>query len=422
MEAGLGFPSLGAVSPSERITVAHIGVGSMGTGHVGWFANEPDVDTAVLCDVDTARAEAALAHLKKIRPDTRAVIETDFRRVLDRKDIDAISCATPDHWHALVAVSAFRAGKHVYGEKPLSHDMTEADVMLETCRHHRRVFQLGTQIHAGENYHRVVELVRSGVLGRVHTVRLWMVGGEPSCGFPPDSDPPPTLNWDMWLGPAPSRRFNQTIHPHGFRWYWDYSGGTFSDIWCHLADLPFWALNIGEPKKISASGDDPLDHIVTCPGFMDAEFEFGDLKMSWHSRVPDVRGANGRGRGIQFVGDKGELVCDYDSRTLYIDGKEMNDIPEVPKTLPRSPGHVRNFLDCIKTGGTPESNISHAYTLTLPMYMACVAYRLGRTLEWDSAGHKFIDDDAANRMRHQPYRAPWRLTPLSSQERAGGEA
>ncbi len=410
VEAAAGFPALGAASPNDKIVVAHIGVGGMGTGHVTWFANEPDVETAVLCDVDTARAEAALAHLKSIRPDTKAIIETDFRRVLERKDIDAISCATPDHWHALVAIMAFQAGKHVYGEKPLSYDMVEAQTMLRTCRRYGRVFQLGTQIHATENYHRIVELVRSGALGKIHTVRLWSAGGLPSCGFPPDSDPPATLNWDMWLGPAPTRRFNPAIHPFGFRYYWDYSGGTFSDIWCHIADLPFWALELGEPKTVVATGEDPLEHMVTTPPNLDAEIDFGDVKIIWESNLPKVRGADGGGgRLIHFAGDKGEMVCDYDNRTLYIDGKEMKDIPEVPKTLPRSPGHVRNFLDCIKTGGTPESNISHAYKLTLPMYMGCISYRLGRKLTWDSVGQKFVDDDAANRMRHRPYRAPWSL-------------
>lgn len=408
----LGLPLLStrarAASPNEKIVVAHVGVGSMGTGHVSWFAGEPDVETAAVCDVDSARAEVALAHLKRIRPDTKAVVETDFRRLLERKDIDVISCATPDHWHALVAILAFQAGKHVYGEKPLSYDMGEAQTMLHTRERYNRVFQLGTQIHATENYHRIVELLRSGAIGKVHTVRLWSAGGNPNVGFPPDSEPPPTLDWNMWLGPAPWRRFNPVIHPHGFRHFWDFSGGTFADIWCHIADLPFWALDLGEPKTVVATGEDPLDHVVTTPANIDAEVDFGDVRVIWESKLPDVRGADaGAGRLIHFAGDRGELTCDYDKRTLYIDGKELNDIPEVPKTLPRSPGHVRNFLDCVKSGGTPESNISHAYRLTLPMYMGCIAYRLGRKLQWDSTKKEFVNDDAANRMRHRPYRAPW---------------
>ena len=411
--AGFGFPAAAragrAISANEKIVVAHVGVGGMGTGHVGWFAGFPDVETAAVCDVDSAHAEAALARLKEIRPDTRAVVETDFRRLLDRPDIDVITYATPDHWHALNAILAFQAGKDVYGEKPLSYDIAELQAMLKACRRYGRVFQLGTQIHAGDNYHRVVELVRSGILGTIHTIRLWKVGGDAQVGFPEDSDPPPTLNWDMWLGPAPWRRFNQSICPFTFRYHWDYSSGVFGDFWCHVADLPFWALDIGAPRTISASGDDPLDHIVTTPAFMDAEFEFPNLKMYWYSRTPDVPGAQGRGLGIQFVGTKGELVADYDSRVILIDGKQYDDIPEVPVSLPRSPGHQRNFLDAVKSGAQTESNIAHAARMTLPLHLATIAYRLGRKVTWDYVSGSFVDDEAANRMRHRPYRAPWYL-------------
>jgi predicted dehydrogenase len=413
VETSLGFPAVAqlakATPPSEKIVVAHVGVGGMGMAHVHWFASLPDVETAAVCDVDSTRAAAALERLKEIRPDTRAVIESDFRRLLDRTDIDVITYATPDHWHALNAILSFQAGKHVYGEKPLSYDIAEAQAMLKACRRYGRVFQLGTQIHAGDNYHRVVELVRSGVLGTVHTVRLWKVGGDMPADFPPDTDPPPALDWDLWLGPAPKRPYNPRICPFMFRYYWDYSGGVFADFWCHVADLAFWALNLGAPRTASASGADPLDHMVTTPGFMDAQFEFPNLKMYWHSRVPELPGAGGRELGIQFAGTRGELVADYDTRVIFLDGKQFQDLPEVPVSLPRSPGHQRNFLDCVKSGSQPESNIAYATRMTLPMHMATIAYRLGRKVIWDAERAGFVADDAANRMRHRPYRAPWSL-------------
>jgi len=413
VEAGLGFPALAqaakAVPPNEKIVVAHVGVGGMGTAHVCWFASFPDVETAAVCDVDSTHAAAALARLKQIRPDTRAVVESDFRRLLERADIDVITYATPDHWHALNAILSFQAGKHVYGEKPLSYDLAEGQAMLKACRRYGRVFQLGTQIHAGDNYHRVVELVRSGILGTIHTVRLWKVGGEVLSGFPPDADPPPSLDWDMWLGPAPKRPYNPAICPFSFRYFWDYSAGVFGDFWCHVADLPFWALDLGAPRTVTASGSDPLDNMVTTPAFMDAEFEFPNLKIYWHSRTPDLPGAANRGLGIQFAGTQGELVADYDGRVIFLDGKQYDDIPEVPASLPRSPGHQRNFLDCVKSGGQPESNIAHAARMTLPMHLAAIAYRLGRKLTWDGMRAQFVGDDAANRLRHRPYRAPWSL-------------
>lgn len=413
VEAGLGFPliagSAKAASANDKIVVAHVGVGGMGESHVLQFAQHPDVETAAVCDVDPNRAAAVLDHLRKSRPDTRAVAVTDFRRLLDRKDIDVITYATPDHWHALNAILSFGAGKHVYGEKPLSYDLVEGEAMRKSCRQHKRVFQLGTQIHAGDNYHRVVELVRSGALGKIHTVRLWKCGGDVGAGFVPDSEPPAGMDWDMWLGPVPKRPYNRAICPAQWRFFRDYSGGVFADFWSHLADLPFWALDLDAPLTVKATAEDPLDHMVTTPGFVEAEIEFADLKMIYNSRVPDISGAAGKDKGIQFIGTKGELIVDYDTRLVTIDGKQFDDLPDVPRSLPRSPGHHRNFLNCVRSGADPESNIDHAARMTLPMHLASISYRLGRKLSWDASREEFIADDTANRLRHRPYRAPWSI-------------
>lgn len=413
LAAGLGGPlmsrSAKAASANEKIVVAHIGVGGMGMGHLNWFAGFPDVEIAAVCDVDSNRAQAALKRLRELRPNSRAVAETDFRRILERPDIDAITYATPDHWHALNAILAFQAGKHVYGEKPLCHDVAEGNAMLKACKRYNRVFQLGTQIHAGGNYHRVVELVRSGILGKIHTVRLWREGADANLPVRPDSDPPPGLDWDMWLGPARRRPFNASICPYNFRLFWDYSGGIFADFWCHVADLAFWALDLDAPLTVSAGGTDPVSGMEETPGFMDAEFEFENVKLYWHSRTPDIRGAQGRGLGAQFVGTKGELVSDYHSHVVFIGDKEYREIPEVPQSIPRSPGHQQNFVDCIKSAGEPESNMAYAVRMALPMHLALISYRLGRKLTWDNASGSFVNDEAANRMRHRPYRSPWTL-------------
>lgn len=424
VEAALGFPMVSgcaaassceaaspvkAVSANEKIVVAHIGVGGMGCGHLSWFANEADVEVAAVCDVDSNRAAKALANLKNIRPDTKAVVETDFRRVLERKDIDAITCATPDHWHALIAILAFQSGKHVYGEKPVSYDLAEAQAVLKISRRNKRVFQLGTQIHAGDNYHRAVELVRSGVLGRIHTVRCWKAGGYAVSQVPPDTDPPAGLDWDMWLGPAPKRGFNSAICPYNWRFFWDYAFGTFGDFWCHMADLPYWALDLGAPLSVKATAEEPYRNKPTTPAFMDAEFEYYGLRMTWSSRIPDFEGAAGKDHGIQFVGTNGKMVVDYETRAIYMYGKVTDDLPDVPKSIPRSPGHHRNFLDCVKSGSEPESNIVHAARMTLPMHLATISYRVGRKVEWDAAKSQFVNDEDANRLRHRPYRAPWTL-------------
>lgn len=405
----LGAGRARAVSPNEKIVVAHVGVGGMGNAHVDWFASFPDVETAAICDVDEIHRLSTLARLKQMRPDTRAEAYADFRRVLERKDIDVITCATPDHWHALVTILAFQAGKDVYSEKPLSHNWAEGRAMVNAGRRYGRVFQLGTQIHAGDNYHRVVELVRSGVLGKIHTVRVWKEGGSPDLGFPPDQDPPPTLDWDMWLGPAPWHPYNPARCHFTFRYFWDYSGGDYADFWCHIADIVFWALEPTGLRTIAARGEEPHDGIADTPRWIDVDYEFDNLKLHWTTRAPDVPGAAGRGIGAQFEGTKGSLVADYGSRVIFLDGQELTDLPDVPQTIPRSPGHQRNFLDCVKSRALTESHLEYAFRMTTPMYLGSISFRLGRPLTWDPERERIVGDEAANRLLSRPYRAPWWL-------------
>jgi len=406
----LVLPSWGqGASPNERVVTAHIGVGGMGNGHVNWFSGFPDVEIAGICDVDKDRCNATLAKLKEKRPDTEAQAYHDFREVLDRDDIDAISCATPDHWHALIAMLAFQSGKDVYAEKPLSHSLREGQAMLRMARRYRRVFQLGTQIHAGDNYHRVVELVRSGRLGRIHTVRIWKTGGSGDMGYPAVEDPPPNLDWDMWLGPAPWRPYQKPRCHFSFRYFWDYSGGVYADFWCHIADIFFWAMDPGQPLTVDARGDVP-NGIADTPAWIDVDYQFpNDLAVHWSTSIPDVPGAADRGIGCQFEGTDGSLVCDYGSRVIFLNGEEMTDLPDVPQSIPRSPGHQRNFVDCVKSRGLTESNLAYARNMTIPMHLGCISFRLKRKLQWDSATETCVGDDAANALLSRPYRAPWSL-------------
>jgi len=406
--AGLLVLSERAKGANDRVVVGHIGVGGMGNGHVGWFAGMPDVDTAAICDVDQNRCAETLKRLQGMRPETKAEAYHDFRRVLERPDIDAITCATPDHWHALVTILAFQAGKDVYSEKPLSHNLREGQAMLANGRRYRRVFQLGTQIHAGDNYHRVVELVRSGVLGKIHTVRIWKNGGTGDVGYPAATDPPPELDYDMWLGPARWLPYIPQRCHYNFRFYWEFSGGTYADFWCHIADIFFWAMNPGQPRTIEARGESPTG-IADTPAWIDVDYEFRDVKVLWTTNTPDVPGAAGKGIGCQFEGENGSLVCDYGSRVIFLGGKQMDDLPDVPVTLPRSPGHQRNFVDCVKSRELTESNLAYVREMTIPMHLGCISFRLKRKLTWDAAKEQVVGDDAANALLSRPYRAPWYL-------------
>jgi len=328
--------------------------------------------------------------------------------VLDRKDIDAISTATPDHWHALIVCHAFQAGKDAYAEKPLAHNVREAQAMLALGTKGKRVFQLGTQIHAGDNYHRVVELVRSGKLGKIHTVRVWKSGGSPNIAKTPGGKPPAHFDYDRWLGPAPVVAYHPKRCHFSFRYFQDYSFGNYADFWCHISDIAFWALELGSPTSVVTRGELQTKGMSDTPNRLDMDLEFPDLKYFWTTARPkDAPGKVGGGIGAWFIGDKGSLVTEYSKRAVYIDGKELPDLPDVPKSVPRSPGHQRNFLDCVKSRKLTESNLPYAVTMTTPMFLGRISLLLGRPLKWDAAKQEIPGDAEANALLGRPWRKPW---------------
>ncbi len=414
--AGLGaagfaiLPSLySKAAPSDKLRVAHIGLGGMGNAHMKWFANLPEVDIVALCDVDKNHLGNTLKSLQQIHPNTKAKTYEDFRHILDRKDIDAITCATPDHWHATIGALAFQAGKDVYGEKPLSYDAREGQIMMEQANRYNRIFQMGNQIHAGDNFHRVAEIIQAGAIGKVHTVRLWKTGPPPDLGSPSPQAVPATLNWDMWLGPAPFTEYIPAKCHFTYRYFLDYSGGVFADFWCHIADIAYWSLQPKGLKHISARGEAPASGIADTPQWLDVDYEFDGLKILWTSTAPNVPGAAARGIAAFFEGDKGTLICDYGSREITINGETVTDIPEIAQTIPRSPGHQQNFVDAVKARTQPESNLAYARELTLPMHLGLISYRLGRPLQWNADKEKFVGDKAANDLLYRVPRKKWDL-------------
>ena len=400
------LPSLLKAAPSDTLRMAHIGLGGMGNNHMKWFAGLPDVEIVALCDVDADHLNSTMQTLKALKPDSEAKSYEDFRHILDRKDIDAVTIATPDHWHAQIASLAFQAGKDVYGEKPLSYDVREGTVMLENLKKHNRIFQLGTQIHAGDNYHRVVEIIRSGAIGKVHTVRLWKDAYSRSFQNLIVQTPPPTLNWDMWLGPAPHVDYIPEKCHFSYRYFIDYSGGVFADFWCHIADVVWWALQPKGLKSVVARGEATPGGV---PKWIDADFEFDGVKIFWTTKAPDVPGAAGRNIGAYFEGDNGTVVCDYSTRVITINGETTSDLTEVPQTIERSPGHQQNFVNAVKSRTQPESNLEYARDMTLPMHLALISWRLGRKLEWNLKKEKFRHDKEATDLLSREYRKKWNL-------------
>jgi predicted dehydrogenase len=408
----LGFtlmPSLYGKAPaSDRLRIAHIGLGGMGNSHMKWFANLPEVEIVALCDVDELHLGETRKRLETMVPNSKVDTYGDFRRILERKDIDAITVATPDHWHAQIASLAFQAGKDVYGEKPLSYSLKEGKMMLKNLEKHNRVFQMGNQIHAGENFHRVVEIIKSGAIGNVHTVRLWKTGAPPEFGSPTVQPIPKTLNWDMWLGPAPYTDYIPEKCHFNYRYFLDYSGGMFADFWCHIADVVYSSIHPKGLSRISARGEAPMG-IADAPKSIDVDYDFDGLKIHWTTAAPDVPGAAKRGIGAFFEGDKGTLICDYNTREITINGQTVTDISEIPQTNPRSPGHQQNFVDAVKSRKQPESNLAYARELTMPMHLGLISYRLKRELHWNPEKEKFNGDKEANRLLSRKPRKKWDL-------------
>ncbi|MET2984562.1 Gfo/Idh/MocA family protein [Aureibaculum conchae] len=400
--------SMRAVAPSDTLRVAHIGVGGMGNSHIKWFANLPEVKIVALCDVDQTHLASSIKNLATMQPDWKVDTYEDFRHILDRQDIDAITCATPDHWHATIGTLAFQAGKDVYGEKPLSYDVREGQKMLAAQQKHKSIFQLGTQIHAGDNYHRVAELIKSGVLGNIHTVRLWKTGGAPELKMTKGLAVPSTLNWDMWQGPAPERTYFPERCHFTYRYFLDYSGGVFADFWCHIADVVYMSLRPKGLRSISARGEEAKG-LSDTPGWIDIDYKFDNLNIHWTTEPPNVPGAKDRSIGAYFEGEKGTLICDYSTREITINGQTVTDLPEVPISIPRSPGHQQNFVDSVKSRIQPESNLEYAREMTLPMHLGLISWRLGESLKWNPEKEKFIGNGKANKLLRRKARKAWKL-------------
>lgn len=410
--AALGFTLLpswqGKAAPSDRIRIAHVGLGGMGNAHLGWFAKLPEVEIAALCDVDSIHLGETKDRLMKIHPDRKVDTYADFRKILERKDIDAITIATPDHWHAQIATLAFQAGKDVYGEKPLSHNVKEGQMMLKNLNKYDRVFQMGNQIHAGENFHRVVDIIKAGAIGKVHTVRLWKTGLAPELNATGSHAIPKNLDWDMWLGPAPYTEYVPEKCHFTYRYFLDYSGGMYADFWCHIADVVYSSIQPKGLKRVVSRGEAPAG-IGDAPKWLDVDYEFDDLKIFWTTVPPNVPGAEKRGIGAYFEGDQGTLICDYNTMEITINGQTMTDIPEIAKTNPRSPGHQQNFVDSVKSRVQPESNLAYARELTLPMHLGLISYRLKRELHWNAEKEKFVGDKEANKLLSRKPRKKWDL-------------
>ena len=404
-------------SANDKIVVGLIGCMGMGFSDLKAFLKQPNVECGAMADVDRNVLEERAAEVEKIQG-KKPVLYDDFRKLLDNKDIDVVINATPDHWHALVAIYAMEAGKDLYTEKPLANSIQECNLMVKAQKRYGKVVQVGQWQRSDPHWKAAVEYLHSGNIGRIRSVRAWSyVGWKGSIPVVADSAAPTGVDYNFWLGPAPKRAFNKNRFHFTFRWYWDYAGGLMADWGVHLLDYALFGMNQYVPKSVMATGGKyafPNDAMET-PDTCMAMYDFGDFGLLWDHTI-GIYGANfNRGHGVAFVGEYG---------TLVVDRQGWEVIPETRSTskkegyegmpLQKSTGqgldlHVGNFLDCIKTGAKPNCDIEIGAHIARISHLGNISYRLGRKVFWDPDKQQFINDDEANYLVNAHYRAPWEL-------------
>lgn len=411
-------------SPNEKLNIAIIGSGGRGGSNLRSVSSQ---NITVLCDVNQQNlSRAAAAH-------PRARTELDFRRVFDAdKEFDAVVVSTCEHTHAFATLPALQLKKHVYCEKPLTHSVYEARVIREAAEKADVATQMGTQIHAGDNYRRVVELIQGGTIGPVRECHVWVgrAWGRQSAADakkngdivhveerPTDADPiPENLNWDLWLGPAPYRPFNEVYFP-GPKWYrwWDFGNGTMSDLGSHWIDLPFWALKLKAPLTIESSG--PPAHPEIAPASMKAHYEYGPrgempgVSVTWYqgAEKPEIWQSGEIPRwnsGVLFIGDDGMVLADYGKHVLLPEGKEFKR-PE--PWITKSIGHHAEWIHAAKTGAPTTCNFVYAGWLTEANHLGNVAYRTGKKLIWDAESMSAANAPQSAQFIRREYRKGWSL-------------
>lgn len=400
------------VSPNEKLNIGAIGVANRAGANLAGVSSQ---NIVALCDVD----DGYLAAAAKRHPGAKTY--HDFRRLLDQPDLDAVLVGTADHTHAVAAVAALNRGLHVYCEKPLTRTISECRAVMEAAKKNQRVTQMGTQIHADTNYRRVVELVRSGVIGSVAEVHVWVNVSYPDDRLPRTGVPiPESLHYDLWLGPVPERPYSPDYHPGSWRRWWAFGGGGLADFGCHYMDLPHWALELRSPLSAEIIEGKP-PHPESIPSGFKLRYQYparGEqppVKLTWYhggrTPGPDVLPAelvpNWRS-GVLFIGSKGNLLADYSRRQLLPEARFKDFVAPAP-TIPDSIGHHEEWILACKTGGPTTCNFDYSGSLTEAVLLGNVAYRAQSKIEWDSKNLKATNCPAAAEFIHHQYRKGWQL-------------
>ncbi len=395
---------------NERLNIGVIGVGGRGAGNLDAVSSE---NIVALCDVDSDRLNAAASR------HTSARKYADYRQLLEQQDLDAVVIATPDHHHAPATVRALRGGLHVYCEKPLTHTVEEARLIAALTSEKKLATQMGTQNHEHPGYLRLVELLQTGAIGDVTEVHV--ITDRPGRWWPqgmsrPADQPavPGSLSWDLWLGPATERSYHPDYVPFKWRGWWDFGCGAVGDMAIHLADPAFWGLKLGGKVKVTSTGPEP--NPWSAPAWMQTRFEFGQrgnlspVTLIWYEgetkAAPEIA-AELPMNGSLFIGTKGRIAIAHDGFPKLLPEEQFADFKAPQPFLPDSPGHHRQWIDACRTGSRTGSPFSYAAPFTETVLLGNVAYRAGKTIEFDPETGRITNDTAANQYLSKEYRKGW---------------
>ncbi len=419
-----------AFDDQRRRRVGLIGCGWYGKADLFRLIQVAPVEVVSLCDVDKRMlADAADMVASRQASKKRPRTYSDYREMLKEKDLDIVEVATPDHWHALAMIAAVQAGADVYCQKPISVDVLEGQAMLAAARKYGRVVQVGTQrrstphiIEARDN------IINPGKLGKIGLVEIYCYYHMRAESNPPDTNPPDNLDYEMWTGPAPMRPYNALVHPRSWRAFTEYGNGIMGDMCIHMFDMVRWMLGLGWPSRVASTGGILVAKTskANIPDTQTATFDFDDLRVVWQHRTygdpPDPKYP----WGATFYGEKGTLKVGVFSYDFTPSGKteqpvhrdvtyEFEQYPEdkTEKDLerhvaPAIRGHMRDFLAAIDSRGKPVADIEQGYISTASCILANLAMQTGRTLTWDAAKQRVVNDAEANQLLARPYRKPWK--------------
>ncbi|MVM30874.1 twin-arginine translocation signal domain-containing protein [Spirosoma sp. HMF4905] len=407
-------------SAADTVSVGLIGCNNMGWADLTSMLKNPGVRCIALCDVDQNvlnKRAADLAKLPSVQASgQKATLYSDFRKLLENKDIDAVIVGTPDHWHCLPTVYACQAGKDVYVEKPLANSIEECDLMVAAAHKYKRITQVGQWQRSGPHWKNAIDYARSGQIGTIRTVKTWaympygktfpVVANEPV---------PAGVDYDMWLGPAPKRPFNRNRFHGTFRYFWDYAGGLMTDWGAHMVDMALWGMQVSTPKSVVSVGGRyafPNQDGET-PDTMQVLYDYGNFTVSWDQSIGIGRGPYDRDHGVAFIGNLGTVVIDRGKwevlpevdagkyltsamPTQYGDGKDLDR-------------HTLNFVECIRSRQQTNCPVDIGRNVAVNAQLGNMAHRLGQKLFWDDAKSAVTSDPKANDLVKAHYNNTWKL-------------